>query len=86
MSAISPAGTLCHGSTFQDPFRPHLEAGRKPLSMAVDLLEYPWVVRPPVIFTSTEELLDLVPSRIISPAEEKPQARQQLLNELFSRG
>jgi hypothetical protein len=43
--------------------------------MAVDLLEYPWVVRPPVIFTSTEELLDLVPSRIIAPAEEKHQGR-----------
>ncbi len=71
---------------FKIPFVPILETGRKPFSMAVDLLEYPWVVRPPVIYTSTEELLDLVPSRIIAPAEEKHQARQQLLNELFPRG
>jgi len=71
---------------FKIPFVPILEAGRKLFSMAVDLLEYPWVIRPPVIFTSTEELLNLVPSRIIAPAEEKHQARQHLLNELFPRG
>jgi hypothetical protein len=60
-----------------------LEAGRKQFAMAPDLLEYPWVVRPPVIFASTDELVNLVPSRIIAPAEEKHQARQQLLDELF---
>lgn len=67
---------------FKIPFVPILEAGRKQFAMAVDLLEYPWVVRP-VIFTSTDELISLVPSRIIAPAEEKHQARQRLLNELF---
>ncbi len=51
--------------------------------MAPNLLEYLWVVRPPVIFASTDELVSLVPSRIIAPAEEKHQARQQLLDELF---
>jgi hypothetical protein len=51
--------------------------------MAVDLLEYPWVIRPPVIFASIDELISLVPSKIIAPAEEKHQARQQLLDELF---
>ncbi len=70
---------------FKIPLVPILEAGRKQFAMAVDLLEYPWVVRPPVIFASTEELLSLVPSRIIAPAEEKHQARQQLLDELFHR-
>jgi uncharacterized protein YjbI with pentapeptide repeats len=65
------------------PFVPILEAGREPFAMAVDLLEYPWVVRPTVIFTSIEELVSLVFSKIIAPAEEKHQARQQLLNELF---
>ncbi len=69
---------------FKIPFVPILEAGRKSSSMAVDLLEYPWVVRPPVTFASTEELISLVPSRIIAPAEEKFQARQHLLNELFN--
>lgn len=70
---------------FKIPFVPILESGRNPSAMAVDLLEYPWVVRPPVIFASTEELLSLIPSRIITPAEEKLQARQQLLDELFHR-
>ncbi len=68
---------------FKIPFVPILEAGRRQFSMAVDLLEYPWVVRPPVMFASTDELVDLVPSKIIAPAEEKHQARQQLLDELF---
>jgi hypothetical protein len=68
---------------FKIPFVPILEAGRKPFSMAPDLLEYPWVVRPPVIFASIDELVNLVPSRIIAPAEERHQARQQLLDELF---
>ena len=68
---------------FKIPFVPILEAGRKQFAMAVDLLEYPWVVRPPVIFTSTDELVSLVPSRIIAPAEEKHLARQQLFDELF---
>jgi uncharacterized protein YjbI with pentapeptide repeats len=65
------------------PFVPILKAGREPFAMAVDLFEYPWVVRPTVIFTSIEELVSLVSSKIIAPAEEKHQVRQQLLNELF---
>jgi hypothetical protein len=67
------------------PFVPIIETGRKPFSMVIDLLEYPWVVRPPVTFASTEELLSLIPSRIIAPAEEKHQERQRLLDELFRR-
>ncbi len=65
------------------PFVPICEVGKEPFAMAVDLLEYPWVVRSPVIFTSLEELISLVSSKIIVPAEEKHQARQRLLNELF---
>jgi hypothetical protein len=68
---------------FKIPFVPILEAGRNQFAMAVDLLEYPWVVRPPVIFSSTDELIKLVPSKIIAPAEKKHKARQQLFNELF---
>ena len=41
------------------------------------------VVKPPVIFASADELVSLVSSKIIAPAEEKHQARQQLLDELF---
>lgn len=65
------------------PFVPLFEAGKEPFAMAVDLLEYPWVVKPSVIFASAEELVSLVSSRIIAPAEEKHQVRQRLLNELF---
>lgn len=69
---------------FKIPFVPIFEAGKEPFAIAVDLLEYPWVIKPPIIFTSTEELVSLVPSKIIAPAEKKHRARQQLLNELFS--
>ncbi|MGI0133540.1 MAG: hypothetical protein ACREBW_01085, partial [Candidatus Micrarchaeaceae archaeon] len=60
---------------FKIPFIPIFEAGREPFAMAVDLLEYPWVIRPTVIFASTDELVSLVTSRIIVPAEEKYQMR-----------
>jgi len=53
--------------------------------MSVDLLEYPWVVRPPVTFTATEEPLEELPTGVIAPAEEKHQARQKLLDELFGK-
>ncbi|HEY7415953.1 MAG TPA: hypothetical protein VH593_12220, partial [Ktedonobacteraceae bacterium] len=69
---------------FKIPFVSTLEAGRKPFAMAPDLLEYPWIVGPPVLFASTDELVSLMPTKIIAPAEEKRRARQQLLDELFS--
>jgi uncharacterized protein YjbI with pentapeptide repeats len=69
---------------FKIPFVPIIEASRKPYSMAVDLLEYPWVVRPPITFTTTEELLEQLPTKVIAPAEEKHQGRQKLLDELFN--
>jgi hypothetical protein len=53
--------------------------------MFPDLLEYPWVLRPVVEFTSKEQLMELLPSRIIEPAEKKCQERQTLLNQLFHR-
>jgi hypothetical protein len=51
--------------------------------MSLDLLEYPWVVRPPVTFATTEELLEHLSAKVIAPAEEKYKARQKLLDELF---
>jgi uncharacterized protein YjbI with pentapeptide repeats len=68
---------------FKIPFVPIIEAGRKPFAMSVDILEYPWVVRPPVTFATREELLEQLPIKVIAPAEEKHQARQKLLDELF---
>jgi hypothetical protein len=68
---------------FKIPFVPIIEASRKPYSMAVDILEYPWVVRPPITFATIEELLEQMPTKVIAPAEEKYQARQMLLDELF---
>jgi len=50
-------------SHFKIPFVPILEAGRKQFAMAADLLEYPWIVRPPVVFGSTDELVSLVSSK-----------------------
>lgn len=70
---------------FKIPFVPIIEASRKPYAMAVDLLEYPWVVRPPVTFATTEELLEQLSAKVIAPAEEKHQARQKLLDELFNK-
>jgi len=70
---------------FKIPFVPIIEAGRKPYTMAVDILEYPWVVRPPVTFATTEELLEKLPTKVIASAEEKHQARQKLLDELFGK-
>ena len=70
---------------FKIPFVSIIEASRKPYSMAVDILEYPWVVRPPVTFTTTEELVEQLPAKVIAPAEEKHQTRQKLLDELFNK-
>jgi hypothetical protein len=69
---------------FKIPFVPIIEAGRKPYSMAVDIFEYPWVVRPAVTFSTKEELLELMLAKVIAPAEEKHEARQKLLDELFN--
>lgn len=69
---------------FKIPFVPIIEEGRKVYSMFSDLLGYTWVLRP-VEFSSTEQLLELLPSRVIEPAEEKFKERQALLNELFNR-
>lgn len=70
---------------FKIPFVPIIEAGRRPFAMSVDLLEYPWVVRPIVTFATTEELLEKLPTMVIAPAEEKHQARQKLLDEIFNK-
>jgi hypothetical protein len=67
---------------FKIPFVPIIEKGRKKYAMFVDILEYPWVLKP-VEFENKVQLLQLLPGEIIDPAEEKHQERQKLLDELF---
>jgi hypothetical protein len=50
----------------------------------VDILEYPWVLKPVVEFDDKEHLAAIAKDRIIGPAEEKHRARQALLTELFN--
>src|SRR5947209_11497658 len=58
--------------------------GRKIDSMFRDFLGYPWVLSP-VEFTNKEHLMELLPLRVVEPAEEKFKERQTLLNRLFHR-
>ena len=69
---------------FKIPFVPIIEEGRKIFSMFPDLLGYPWVLTP-VEFTNKEQLIELLPTRVIEPAEEKFKERQILLDQLFNR-
>ena len=47
--------------------------------MFVDLFKYPWVLRPPIEFTTVEELLERMPVEVIAPAEEKYQVTLALI-------
>ncbi len=67
---------------FKIPFVPIIEKGRREYAMFVDLLEYPWVL-PPVEFEDKAQLLELLPVRVIEPAEDKFKERQKKLDELF---
>jgi uncharacterized protein YjbI with pentapeptide repeats len=71
---------------FKIPFVPILEEGRREYAMFSDILEYPWVIKPLVKFTNIKTLIENLPSMIIEPAEENHQRRQQLLEQLFSKG
>jgi hypothetical protein len=51
--------------------------------MVVDLFKYPWFLKPIVEFGSKEELVELLPSEVISPAEERHKERQMLLDKIF---
>jgi hypothetical protein len=69
---------------FKIPFALILRKGSKPYSMLTDLLVYPWVL-PPVEFEDTANLLEMIPSKVIEPAEENAKARQEQLSLLFNR-
>jgi len=86
LSGPSVPQELSHTVPFFDiPFVPIIEKDRRSYAMFVDLLKYPWVLRPPIEFATVEELLARIPSEVIAPAEEKHQARQKLLDELFNK-
>jgi uncharacterized protein YjbI with pentapeptide repeats len=68
---------------FKIPFVPIIEESRRQYSMAVDILEYPWVLNPPVRFVDVEHLVRAMPTQIIAPAEEWVKARQDRLADLF---
>jgi hypothetical protein len=58
---------------------PIIEKGKKTYSMFPDFLKYPWVIKPPIYFTSIEKLQQLISTKIIPLAEKKQQSRQKQL-------
>jgi hypothetical protein len=68
---------------FKIPFIPIIEEGRRQYSMVVDILEYPWVLNPPVRFVDVEHLVMAMPTQIIAPAEKLVKNRQDRLADLF---
>lgn len=68
---------------FKIPFVPIIEKSRKPYSMHVDLFEYPWFLKI-VEFSNIDQLMELVPSKIVEPAEIMCKERQINLDRLFA--
>jgi uncharacterized protein YjbI with pentapeptide repeats len=68
----------------QIPFVTIMEKNRNPYSMFVELLENDHVLKPIIEFTGKEQLINLIPSRIVAPAEGKYKERQKLLDQLFT--
>jgi len=68
------------------PYVPIIEEGRNTFALFSGLLQYPWVVRPVLKFASEEQLVELLPSKIVAPAEEKYQERKKLLSQIFGPG
>jgi hypothetical protein len=68
---------------FKIPFIPVIEESRTPYSMNKDILEYPWVLSPVIEFKNKEHLVELIPSRVIEPAEEMCKERQKRLDLIF---
>ena len=65
------------------PYVPIIEEGRNTYSLFLDLLQYPWVVKPILKFTDEQQLLDLLPSKIVAQAEKRYKERKKLLRQLF---
>ncbi len=65
------------------PFVPIIERGKDIRPLPGSLLESPWVIWPPLEFANKEELVELMLSQIVAPAEEMHKERQKLLKQLF---
>jgi len=65
------------------PYVPIIEEDRKTYALFADLLQYSWVVTPILKFANEQQLLDLLPSKIVAPAEKKYEKRKRQLRELF---
>lgn len=68
------------------PYVPIIEKGRKPFALFSGLFQYPWVVNPILKFADEKQLLELLPSKIIAPAEKIYQERKELLKQIFGPG
>lgn len=68
---------------FKIPFIPIIEESKKPYSMHIDILEFPWVLNPIIRFKNKEHIMELISSRIIEPAEKMCKERQSKLDQLF---
>jgi hypothetical protein len=62
---------------FDVPVVPIIARGEPPYSMFTDLLKYPWVVRPPIEFASTEHLQELIPM-MVAAAEDRQRAKRRV--------
>jgi len=73
---------------YKIPFAFICQADAKPFAMSIDLFKYPWVLQPALLFSTVEDLLAKLPTRVIEPAEEMAEktrsAKEKTLDELFS--
>ena len=54
------------------PFAPILEKGQDPFSMFVDLQnKYDWVLKPAIVYSSADRLIEVLEDKIVKPAEAK---------------
>jgi len=60
---------------FKIPFAPIVEEQRRSFAMSGDLFEYPWVLKP-VRYSSKEQLITELATKVIDPAEQKHKARR----------
>src|SRR6185369_12953548 len=61
---------------FKVPIIPILENERKHYALADEILEFPWVVKPIIRYSSLDELKSTVSEKMIAPAERQVQQRQ----------
>jgi uncharacterized protein YjbI with pentapeptide repeats len=69
---------------FKIPFIPIIQAGARQYAMFLDLLEYPWVLKP-IVYSEANELLATVRDEIVAPAEQQISDRQAKLEAIFDK-